>query len=62
MVTGGARLHREVVDDKKIVGIDEKTTTIADCWPYATTLFDPIRRAMPWTAPRSLTDDQVYAL
>jgi len=28
-------------------------------WDYATTLFDYIRRAMPWTAPRSLTDDQV---
>ena len=25
-------------------------------------LFDYIRRAMPWTSPRSLTDDQVYAL
>lgn len=31
-------------------------------WPYATTLFDYIRRAMPLDAPKSLTDDQVYAL
>jgi mono/diheme cytochrome c family protein len=62
MVTSGARLHREVVDDKKIVGIDETTTTIADCRSYAATLFDHIRRAMPWTAPRSLTDDRVDAL
>jgi cytochrome c len=31
-------------------------------WPYATTLFDYIRRAMPFDAPKSLTDDQVYAL
>jgi mono/diheme cytochrome c family protein len=51
-----------VVDDRKIVGIDDTTTTIANYWPYATTLFDYIRRAMPWTSPRSLTDDQVYAL
>jgi len=31
-------------------------------WPYATTLFDYIRRTMPFDAPKSLTDDQVYAL
>lgn len=31
-------------------------------WPYATTLFDYIRRAMPFNAPKSLTDDQAYAL
>ena len=31
-------------------------------WPYATTLFDYIRRAMPLDAPKSLTDDQAYAL
>ena len=36
--------------------------TIANYWPYATTLFDYIKRAMPWTSPRTLTDDQVYAL
>jgi cytochrome c len=36
--------------------------TIANFWPYATTLFDYIRRAMPWQQPRSLTDQEVYAL
>src|ERR1700693_4784325 len=36
--------------------------TIANYWPYATTLFDVIRRAMPFTPPRSLTDNEVYAL
>ena len=29
---------------------------------YATTLFDYIRRAMPFNAPKSLTNDEVYAL
>jgi cytochrome c len=38
------------------------TKTIANFWPYATTLFDFIRRAMPYQLPRSLTDDEVYAL
>ena len=31
-------------------------------WPYATTLFDYIRRAMPFHTPKSLSDDQVYAV
>jgi cytochrome c len=31
-------------------------------WPYATTIFDYIRRAMPLDAPKSLTNDQAYAL
>lgn len=36
--------------------------TIGTYWPYATTLFDYIRRAMPPNAPGSLTDNEVYAL
>jgi S-disulfanyl-L-cysteine oxidoreductase SoxD len=36
--------------------------TIGSYWPYATTLFDYIRRAMPFNAPESLTNDQVYAV
>jgi S-disulfanyl-L-cysteine oxidoreductase SoxD len=36
--------------------------TIGSYWPYATTLFDYIRRAMPFSAPQSLTPDQVYAV
>jgi len=36
--------------------------TIGSYWPYATTLFDYIRRAMPFTAPGSLEADDVYAL
>lgn len=42
-------------------GIDTPKT-IANFWPYATTLFDFTRRAMPWQQPRTLTDDEVYAL
>ena len=40
----------------------ETPKTIANYYAYATTIFDYIRRAMPFQAPRSLTDDQVYAL
>jgi cytochrome c len=36
--------------------------TVGSYWPYATTLFDYVRRAMPWDRPKSLTDDEVYAV
>jgi S-disulfanyl-L-cysteine oxidoreductase SoxD len=36
--------------------------TIGNYWPYATTLFDYMRRAMPATAPGSLSADETYAL
>ncbi len=36
--------------------------TVGSYWPYATTLFDYIRRAMPQAAPGSLPPDDVYAL
>jgi len=36
--------------------------TPASYWPVATTLFDYIRRAMPITAPQSLSNDEVYAV
>lgn len=35
---------------------------VGSYWPYATTLFDYIRRAMPFPNPQSLTNDQVYAV
>lgn len=36
--------------------------TVASFWPYPTTLFDYVRRAMPVTNPLSLSNDEVYAL
>lgn len=36
--------------------------TIGNYWPYATTVFDYIRRAMPFNAPGSLTNEEVYNL
>jgi S-disulfanyl-L-cysteine oxidoreductase SoxD len=36
--------------------------TVGSFWPYATTLFDYVRRAMPLNAPQSLTPDEVYAV
>jgi S-disulfanyl-L-cysteine oxidoreductase SoxD len=36
--------------------------TVGSYWPYATTLFDYVRRAMPFDHPKSLSDDEVYAV
>ena len=50
-LTGGSPLHSAHPDQ-----------TIGNYWPYATTIFDFVRRSMPLNAPRSLSDDQVYAI
>ncbi len=36
--------------------------TIGSYWPYASTVWDYIHRAMPFPQPQSLTDDEVYAI
>src|SRR6266852_8280418 len=36
--------------------------TVGSYWPYATTLFDYIRRAMPFTESKALTNDELYAV
>ena len=58
---GKGGINAALVGAPPIKSIDA-TKTIANFWPYATTVFDYIRRAMPWTQPRSLTNDEVYAL
>jgi cytochrome c len=40
----------------------EATKTIANFWANATTLYDTIRRSMPWPTPRTLSDSEVYSL
>jgi mono/diheme cytochrome c family protein len=51
-----------VSDEHALAGINAAQKTIRNYWPYATTVFDFIRRAMPFQMPRSLSDDEVYAL
>jgi len=41
---------------------NEDRQTIGNHWPYATSIFDYIRRAMPFEQPGSLADNEVYAL
>jgi cytochrome c len=41
---------------------DNPIKTVGSFWPYATTLFDYIHRAMPYQAPGSLSVDDTYAV
>jgi mono/diheme cytochrome c family protein len=41
---------------------DAPVKTVGSFWPYTTTLFDYIRRAMPYQAPGSLSNDDTYAV
>jgi S-disulfanyl-L-cysteine oxidoreductase SoxD len=45
-----------------LTGDQPPVKTVGSFWPYATTLFDYVRRAMPLNAPKSLSDDEVYAV
>jgi S-disulfanyl-L-cysteine oxidoreductase SoxD len=51
-----------LVSDAKIDSISASQKTIKNFIGNSTTIFDFIRRAMPFQAPHSLTDDEVYAL
>lgn len=53
--------------DKLVGGVGslasaQPVRTVGSYWPYATTLFDYVRRAMPLNNPMSLSDDDVYAV
>lgn len=58
--TGGSA--EELAGARNSLTDDPPDKTIGTYWPYATTLFDYIRRSMPLNAPRSLSVDQVYAV
>src|SRR5882757_5066154 len=42
--------------------VSTKDRTVTNYVPHATTIFDFTRRAMPWQQPKSLTNDEVYAV
>ena len=45
-----------------LTGPRDPIIAVGNYWQYATTLFDFTRRTMPWTEPKSLTSDEVYAV
>lgn len=56
--TGGAAL----IGGRGTIGTPETKKTVESYWPYASTLFDYVKRAMPFNAPGSLSDDDIYAV
>jgi len=61
--TGGPNdvLAGRIPGDEFPFATEPVRSTVGNYWPYATTLFDYIRKAMPFDAPGSLTDHEVYA-
>lgn len=51
-----------LVGGQGTLATDRPVKTIGSFWPYASTVFDFIRRAMPYNAPQSLSADEVYAV
>ena len=59
---GAGQPNDRLVGGLGTLGDMNQVRTIGSFWPYASTVFDYIRRAMPFTTPQSLSDDQVYSL
>jgi S-disulfanyl-L-cysteine oxidoreductase SoxD len=59
---GAGKPADALVGGKGTLAAANAVRTVGSYWPYATTLFDYTRRAMPLTAPRSLSNDEVYAV
>ncbi len=55
---GGAAL----IGGRGTIGTPETKKTVESYWPYATTLFDYVKRAMPFNAPGSMSDSDIYAV
>lgn len=59
---GGALAGAPLVSPDVLAADKSQVRTVGNYWPYATTLFDYIRRAMPLNRPGSLSNEDVYAV
>jgi cytochrome c len=59
---GEGGLGDQLVGGQGTLATPRPVRTVGSYWPYAPTLFDYIRRAMPQNAPQSLSNDDVYAV
>ncbi len=55
---GGAAL----IGGRGSIGTPKTKKTVESYWPYASTLFDYVKRAMPFHAPGSMSNDDIYAV
>jgi cytochrome c len=61
-VNGQGGIKDRLVGGQGTLASDKPIKTVGSFWPYATTLFDYIHRAMPYQAAGSLSVDDYYAL
>jgi len=59
---GAGQPNDRLVGGQGTLASDRPIKTVGSYWPYATTLFDYIRRAMPLYESKSLTSDEVYSV
>jgi S-disulfanyl-L-cysteine oxidoreductase SoxD len=59
---GEGGLGDQLVGGQGTLATPNPVRTVGSYWPYAPTLFDYIRRAMPQNAPESLSNEDVYAV
>jgi mono/diheme cytochrome c family protein len=59
---GEGGIGDQLVGGQGTLATQKPVRTVGSYWPYAPTLFDYIRRAMPQNAPQSLSNDDVYAV
>jgi cytochrome c len=59
---GEGGVGERLVGGQGTIATPKPIKTVGSFWPYAPTLFDYIRRAMPQNAPQSLGNEDVYAV
>jgi cytochrome c len=60
---GAGKPNDQLVGGQETLAGDKPAVkTVGSFWPYATTIFDDVRRAMPYNESKSLTNDEIYAV
>src|SRR5919201_5151345 len=59
---GAGKPNDQLVGGQDTLTSNNPVRTIGSYWPYATTVFDYVRRAMPYTESKPLTNEEVYAV
>ena len=59
---GEGGLANQLVGGRGSLASDAPVRTVGSYWPFASTVFNYVRRAMPYQAPMSLTNDEYYAI
>ena len=60
--TGTEGPKDRLVGGRNTLATEKPVKTVGSYWPYATTLYDYIHRAMPFNAPQSLSPDETYSV